>query len=433
MMFPAPRIVVIDDVSEHLERLTQGLNRYGTACLPIHFTGEIETIPPCPHVRVIFADLHLIVGTPGDHAKDFSMIGSLLEDAIRPSGPYLIVLWTMYPDQADGLNTFLKDRLQNVPKPFAVQALDKNDHLDTEGTVKSPDALVGAIRRVVLEQPQIGALLNWEERVLGAAADAVSSVMDLAESATKEMESGEEAGRLLASLAVAAVGKEHVGEDQFRAVNEGLLPILGDCIASMRSREDDSELWQTALGEVDARLSLDEAARLNRLLHIAPSTADGDGAERGTVIALPEEFSGEAFAGTFELPPGEAAEKQFLCKQPRQNTDSLHWVLVQTQAACDYAQARPAPLPFHLGLCMPASETQKRTPPAALWRSPCFEHDGQAHFLHVNARFQVSLPGGKARQAAPLFRLREQLLNDLIYQIHGYGARPGIISFRESQ
>ena len=90
MMLPTPRVVAIDDKSEHLERLTQGLNRYGTACLPIHFTGETAEIPPCPHVRVIFADLHLIVGTPGDHARDFSMIGSLLEDTIKPSGPYWV-------------------------------------------------------------------------------------------------------------------------------------------------------------------------------------------------------------------------------------------------------------------------------------------------------------------------------------------------------
>ena len=435
MMLPAPRVVAVDNESEHLEQLTQGLNRYGAACLPIHFTGETAAIPPCPQVRVIFADLHLIEGTPGDYAKDFSMIGSLLEYTIKPSGPYFIVLWTMYPDQADGLHAFLKERLQDVPKPFAVQALDKNNHLDPDGSVKSPGSLVEAIRRIVAEQPQIGALLNWEERVLGAAADAVSSIMELAEPAAEDVRLGEEVGRLLASLAVAAVGEEHAGEDRFRAVNEGLLPILGDRIASMRSREADNTLWQDALGEVvtGQGLSQDEVARLNRLLHIAPSTPDGDGTERGAVIALPEEFSGETFAETFGLTPEKAAGKQFWRKQPQDDADPFQWVLVQTQAACDYAQTQPGPLPFHLGLRLPASEARRGTPPAALWRSPCFEHDGQAHFLHVNARFQVSLPGGKARQAPPLFRLREQLLNDLIYQIHGYGARPGIISFRESR
>ena len=435
-MLPAPRVVAIDDEPEHLEGLAKGLNQYGTACLRIHYTGKMATIPPCPHTRVIFADLHLGPGggSPEDHAQDFGTIGGLLEETLKPSGPYLIVLWTMYPDQADGLHAFLKNRLQDVPRPFAVQALNKKDHLDAEGAVKNPESLVKAIKRIVEEQPQIGALLNWEERVLGAAADAVSSVMELAESAAGDGNPGEEAGRLLANLAMAAVGEEHVGEDRFWAVNEGLLPILGDHIASMRSRKDDNELWQAALGEIDSRqkLSQDEAARLNRLLHIAPMTPDDDGTERGAVIALPEGFSGEAFEETFDLTPKEDAEKQFCCKQPR-DADSFQWVLVQTQAACDYAQTQPGPLPFHLGLCLSASDARKDKPPAALWRSPCFECNERAHFLHVNARFQVSLPSGRAKQASPLFRLREQLLNDLIYQIHGYGARPGIISFRESK
>ena len=364
------------------------------------------------------------------------MIGGLLEETIKPSGPYLIVLWTKYPKQADHLHAYLagEDGLQNVPKPFAVRALDKKNHLNPHGGVNSPESFVEAIRRIVAEQPQIGALLNWEERVLGAAADAVWSIMELAESAASDGSSGEEVGRLLANLAVAAVGKEHASEDRFRAVNEGLLSILGDRIASMRPREADNALWQVALGEVDGgqRLSQDEAAMLNRLLHIAPP--EGDGAERGSVIALPEEFSGQAFAETFDLTPEEAAEKQFSYKRPEKGTVPFQWVLVQTQAACDYAQARPGPLPFHLGLCLPAPEAEaQRRPPAALWRSPCFQHNDQTHFLHVNARFQVSLSRGKARQAPSYFRLREQLLNDLIYQIHGYGARPGIISFRESK
>ena len=279
-MLPTPRVVAIDDEPRHLEGLAQGLNQYGTACLPIHFTGETEAIPACPHVRVIFADLHLGGAPPGDHAQDFSTIGGLLQETIKPTGPYLIILWTMYPDQAGELYNFLKIRMKGVPKPFAVQALNKKDHLYAEGGVKDLESLVQAIERVIAEQPQIGALLNWEERLLGAAADVVSSIMELAESAAGDGSSGEEVGRLLANLAVAAVGKEHAGEDRFRAVNEGFLPILGDRIASMRSREADNALWQTALGEIDAgqRLSQDEAARLNRLLHIAPPTPEGDGA-----------------------------------------------------------------------------------------------------------------------------------------------------------
>ena len=260
--------------------------------------------------------------------------------------------------------------------------------------------------------------------------------MGLTEFVGEDVTPDEEVGRLLASMAAGAVGEEHVDDDRFRAVNEALLAVLNDRIASMRLRETDDQLWSAAFGDadIDRGLSLNEAAKLNRLLHFAPATPDGDGAERGAVINLPEEISsGEGFSNIFDLPPEVAAEKQFLHKQADQTGKSLDWVLVQTQAACDYAQTQPGPLPFHLGLCVPESKAQRRKPPAALWRSPYFELHGQTWLLHVNSRFQISLPRGNAQQMSQRFRLREQLLNDLIYQIHGYAARPGIVSFRGSR
>ena len=431
MRLPGPRIIAIDDEPKHLEGLAQGLNQYGAACLPVHFTGE-AAILPCSQVRVIFADLHLSGGLSGDHAQDFSIIGGLIEDTIRPSGPYFIVLWTMYPDQATALYDFLVRRLQNVAKPFTVRALNKNDHLDPQGDVRNPELLVKAIERIVAEQPQIGALLNWEERVLGATADAVLSITEMAVSAAKDVSPAEEIDRLLKNFAIAAVGKDHVEEDRFQAVNEALLPILGDRIASMRSLKTDHELWKAAFGELDvgSGLTIDEVARLNRLLHIAHPTDVSSWTERGSVIPLPKRASGDKFKRWFGLEQEIAADKSFGCQDFDANDIRFRWVLVQSQAVCDYAQARPGPLPFHLGLCLPRPSTRERSRPAALWASPCFYFDGGPFLLRVNAGFQMPLPRTARRIEKPLFRLREQLLNDMIYQLHSHGARPGIISFR---
>ena len=430
MRLPAPRVIAIDDEPKHLQGLAQGLNRYGAACLPVLFAGQ-AAIAPCPHVRVIFADLHLSGGPPGNHAQDFATIGGLIEDTIQPSGPYFIVLWTRYPEQAVALQDFLVERLQDVAKPFTVEALNKNDHLDPQGDVGYPEMLVAAIEQIVAEQPQIGALLNWEERVLGATADTVSSISDMAEKAAEDADSSEEVGRLLRNLAVASVGRDHVEEDRFRAVNEALLPILADRIASMRSREVDDQLWQAAIGDVQVGPGLTnvEIARLNRLLHIARPTEMSTWTERGSVIPLPNRVSGDKFRRHFGLEQDVAASRSFGCQNFDRNDVRFRWVLVQSQAACDYAQVRPGPLPFHLGLCLPAENARRGSLPAALWTSPRFEFNGET-FLHVSASFQMPLPRTARSIETPLFRLREPLLNDLIYQLHGYGARPGTISFR---
>ena len=192
--------------------------------------------------------------------------------------------------------------------------------------------------------------------MLGAAGDTVSSIVQLAEASEAGGKPSQQVSRLLSNLASEAVGRKHVEEDRFRAVNEALLPILGDRIASMRAVEKDDEMWQAALGAFDTgdKLTQDESAKLNRLIHIAPPPSDNQGTERGSVITLPRRFSGDLFAQAFDVTEKEAAEKQF-GRKSLERSSRLQWVLVQTQAACDYAQIQPGPLPFYLGLCLPAS------------------------------------------------------------------------------
>ena len=429
MMLPAsrsPRIIAIDDELVHLEGLANGLNQYGFACHQVHFPSGVESIEPCPHVRVIFADLHLDAGPASDVAKDFGIIGGFIEEKVKPSGPYFIVLWTMHPEEAGKLQKNLEERLKNVTKPFTTLSLKKSDHLDGNGNVKSTEKLLKAIELIVEMQPQIAALFNWEERVSEAAADTVSLIFSMVAGG----EQAKEVGRLLARLAVEAAGESHVEQDRFHAVNEALLPILSDNIASLRLLDSDNKTWQSAFSQTDIgkALSSMEAAKLNRRVHIA-STVRNQGTERGAVIALPSAFF-NTFKQTFSLTQEDAAEKQFCCREFAKDADKFRWVLVQSQAACDYAQKQPGPLPYYLGLELPERSSKREKPPAALWSSPPFESEGTIRLLHVSARFPVSLSPAKAKKEIPLYRLREQLLNDLIYQIHGYGARPGMLSFR---
>ena len=56
--------------------------------------------------------------------------------------------------------------------------------------------------------------------------------------------------------------------------------------------------------------------------------------------------------------------------------------------------------------------------------------DGGVRQLRVSARFPVSVGPAEFQHCSPLYRLREQILNDLIYDLHSHGARPGVLSFR---
>ena len=58
-----------------------------------------------------------------------------------------------------------------------------------------------------------------------------------------------------------------------------------------------------------------------------------------------------------------------------------------------------------------------------------FEFGGEIRRLRVSGSFPLALPASVTSEATPIYRLREQALNDLIYRVHSHGARPGIMSF----
>jgi len=434
-MLPAPRIILIDDNPNHLRGLSDGLNRYGVASLQVHFTGDVTGINPCPHVRVLFADLHLNEGGAAqDHVRHFTVIGGLLQETFVPTGPYALILWTRFPDQAEGLRAFLEERLQGVAKPFCVVSLDKNVHLDADGNVRDPGALVQAISQIVQGEPQIAALLNWEERVLGAAAQTVAAIIELAGTGTPAAGRGQAIGRLLFRLGVEAVGEGNVASDRFRAVNEALFPILADRISALKA-DADADVWEQALAgqTADAGVTIEEASTLNRFLHIADSR-NVTGLDRGAVVALPGRFTGAGFQQSFGLAEATAAAEQFGCSNFAAGDAQFRWLLVQVQAACDFAQDQPGPIPYVLALEMPVASVSKKPAPGAVIKSPAFTGaTGQPKLLHINARFQTSVPEGEAGGVTVEYRLREPLLSDIAYRIHTYGARPGIISFHEKK
>ena len=425
----SPRIVVIDDDPEHLRGLADCLNQQGFACLRVHFTGDPADVKVCPDVRRIFADLHLGMGNPSDHMTNFSMIGGLLQDSIQPSGPYVIILWTQFPEQADELRVFLERLGTDVARPFDVRPLAKADHL-ANGHVKDQDALVNAIDGIVRDSPQLAAMFDWEARVLGATGRTVSSILELAGTAGMAQR-GKEVGRILTRLAIEAVGENNVNGDRFRAVNEALLPILADRISALRSSAPDQKPWSQALEPIAGLpgLSLDNAARLNSLVHIADAD-ETDATERGVVVGLPGRYQ-RRFERCFGIGEVEAAANEFRCKRFDSADARFCWILVQCEAACDHAQGNPGTLPFHLGLAFPAElKNKKKKPPMSTWRGPALHLNGEARLIRVSARFPVALSRSYAPAVTPLFRLREQILNHLTYHIHTHGARPGMIGFR---
>jgi hypothetical protein len=429
MTLPAPRVAIVDDNPEHVRVLAASLHAQGIACLPIHFTGEVDWIPRCPHLRVLFADLNLVnAGAGTTNAQHFTTIVSLLEETFVPTGPYAVVLWTRFSDQAADLRLFLEERLMGVPKPFAVIALDKMQHLNQDNTVRDAQALATAVSELLGGQPQFAALFNWEERILGASAATVSAVIELATRGTASGERGQAIGKLLYRLAYEAVGEKNVDSDRFRAVNEALLPILADRISALRS-DNDAVIWESALaGQSDASgLTLEEAAQLNKLVNVEADA--GSAADRGAVVALSADMLA-SFEDTFGVAPQVAGTKEFACRAFAVADARFRWMLVQLQAICDFAQQQPGPLPYVLGLEMPFGNIPDNAP-GSVFQTPAFDVNGESRTLRINTRFLITKTRATTGAMTRAYRLREGQINEFGHQLHSQGSRPGMIAFRQ--
>ncbi|MCK0166225.1 hypothetical protein MWU52_01530 [Jannaschia sp. S6380] len=420
MRLPQPRVLAIDNEDDHLQPLVRALTRYGAACRPILFDGNIASMAPAPLARVIFTDLHLdSAATSTQSGNHFSMIQAIL-DQLAPDGPYLLVLWTRFEDDAPGLATYLRDRMQQGRPPFAILPLDKTTHMPSPNQFGPLDEIVNAIDALFDNNPQIAALLEWEDRVNAASAGTIIGVLKAAKS-----EDAPDLGRVLHDLAEGIAGKDKAAGRIGHYVAEALLPVLFDHL--LRGDDADEKLWTAAVNGARDRNSSEDAAahaHLNAFSHIDMQPCECSA--RGAVISLPDlvrerfsdhfgDFDEATLAAQFGVKPEEAPLEE--------------WLLVQVRPACDEAQPRPGPLPYLLA--REFTSNSRANSFGGLWRSPGYIRQGAdgIRALAVSPRFGLSLPPDRLSGAVARFRLRNELVFDLIHAAGSHVSRPGIISY----
>lgn len=438
-MLPAPRIVAVDDKIDELGALTDALSRTGAACLGVLFSAEEGEVEACPDARVIFFDLHLLGDAVGSREAHFSTIITCLEQ-MGPQGPYAIIVWSHHPDEAkdddsgNSLYQYICERLdKKIPRPYVVMPLPKVEHLSKRDgiyVVEKPELLREKVNELLSSHPQASALLLWEKYVLSAAAGTVAQLIDLSGGRAEQIKG------VMASLAAAAVGKRNVDHNRFYALNEALLPILSDRLDFFAGAPEESAVWENAFAAEDLQAILREKiGKINNFINLAFSADKLSALDRGAVIyyssILPENLR-ESVEGFFGLSLGEIVTRCFGVKSLK-CFEGAQWVLLQGQAACDYAQKKPQTLSYFLGLEISRSSVRDPSSgdmplPESLWVSPLFSINDEDRVLLFNAGSLLVFPVAVVSDAQPVYRLREQILNDLLFKLRNHQSRPGIIS-----
>ena len=247
-MLGSPRIVAIDDQREHLTGLASCLNRNGVACLQIYFAGDAKGIEACPDVRVIFADLELMAGAGSNHAKDFATNRRLDRGYHQAGRTVLHRPMDAVSGPSIGANGIPKRTAgpRRAPTVWCPPAAEVPAHRCGRQHQQRRKADGGDLRHRPVDRHRSGRCSSGKDALwVRPAAPWLRSLSWRLP--RKPTERSDRLGKILGHLGLEAVGRPHLAHNQFKAINEALLPILADRITGMRLEEHESDLWRTAL------------------------------------------------------------------------------------------------------------------------------------------------------------------------------------------
>lgn len=446
-MLPSPKIVVMDDNPFDIEAILEGLQQLGTVAVGLLYDPEVNREIKFPCLRLLFLDLYLSRESMDPQRQIKNTIEQVARLIDQENGPYAIVLWSQHAEEIDGFRREIGTRLSAVslPSPLSVVSLSKSDHIDPSASdknlrIRDPKRLGMEIAKQIQDNPQLAALISWEEHVSRAADETIRQIFKIAsrprDGRAPSSSPTSELNRVLGEIAVTSAGLENAREDPFRATNDVLGQVLIDRLIHRSASEDVSDLWSQAVTSFEKASSLSEmdAAEMNRFLHfeMCDSSAPSRAHVRGSVVDI-SSLSDTEFADLWGLTHESILGELKLDRSSHSRAlDSLCRVMIQIQAPCDQAQRRSGLLPYVLGvgMALPSNnwlETAKKR--VDLWVSPSFLQGETVHYLVFHFRFMTGLPRQNAEKFRVRYRLREQLLSDLTHQLHGYGGRPGFVKF----
>lgn len=441
-MFTSARFVAIDDNPRHLQALKDALHSLGTTCLDILYNPE-ENIDPflLRGARVIFMDFHLSGLTFASNSNmDNSTIASIIKAGLTGDNqPYILVIWTQYPDKAAGLEQFLRERLGDTPSriPMAVLCMSKESFLDMEsGTTRRFDDLKEEISKKISAHPSMAALLDWEYVVHESASSVSRRLTDLVPTAAFTDGTTDKELNIVLSRFAVTNGRPSAVADPRASFSYALSPILADEVLHANgSATDSGEIWQRGTSEVTAvlpKLSVEDAAQFNRMAHVSRVSSETfRSSDWGAVVPIHGEND-----NWFKRNLGLKREEVWAALGLHHSElEEALLVMVRVGAQCDFAQQKSGPITYLIGgLVRPPVKNWKNKPAASVKRSITFVHevDGDAsvlYQLHVDTRLAVSFTANYARRWSPMMRLRESLMSQLLALQASHSSRPGILEF----
>jgi CheY-like chemotaxis protein len=425
------RILIVDDNWEHGTSIKQALHTAGFKADFFEFDEKnIEKLKHGVAVRIIFCDLNL-GGDGVGGTKDYAIVSAVLEQIIQANnGPYVLISWTTFAKEAEGLLEYVKKRLPAHCHPIDFKIIDK------ENLIAPAQGL--ALKKVVLdtfaEFPAIRAALEWECAVSLATTsvleqlEAVASI-DGVEKFDKRLH------QIFTKLAEAEGGPKAIDRDD---ITHPLTMVLGRLLHDELTRFSIEPL----IAQKDENFAGFDPKKpaLNAMLHVHTTLpALGNvGSLPGLVFPWPAD---ETVPGIPPIGERDAFTKSHFLKNSAKPDEiaRCRLVLMDVTPTCDHSINDIVWRRMVGGVLIPQDSRNlcdaNSNGAGRLMSLPVVSLKGENVFLVLNAQFHVSVPNGIANLRGlqpPEFLLKEQIYSDVLGWIGRQVSRQGhtFFSFR---
>ena len=138
MDYSESKIVLVDDQEDHLKLLCRSFFQEGIPCIPILYE-EFAPLPSLKNIRLLFLDIKLTQA--GSDVQMFTVLADYLGRIISPdNGPYALIFWTDRREIIPQLKGHIQERNGQIPSPFLIDSIDKNEIIGNESVLRSIDS-----------------------------------------------------------------------------------------------------------------------------------------------------------------------------------------------------------------------------------------------------------------------------------------------------
>lgn len=449
MITPQNRIIIVDDETEELNRLSNAFLQTGIGCRTFEYENTYNS--PLKDIRIAFFDVNLgeeNIETNGLSkeqtnallSKIYNQLAFALNQYIsKENGPYALVFWTKNKSLIEGFTNFIEnpDRgYSDTAKPFLIECFDKNE-IDETNVVDKLKSL--------FSNDKIKFYIELEENARIAGSKTIDKLHSIIPKDTKWSDNSEyfnNIDKVLSKIAVNVLGYDYAKEQPLKGIYEGLSQLVLKEFLSQESQIDPAKLMTELESKKPKELLFpneDIQAKLNSIYHITDGAFDKD--YRGVIIELDKtdknllkklNIKDESIDAWFNLFIPFNNKSKAIKKVVRDNSKL---VCCEISSACDFSNKKQRKNKYILGFITPTFDVSEHIneglrPESSYNVGGCdFWIEDKNQQIWFNLNYVFSSRSDSEHLGEVIFSLNKEIMDMIGNKYANHVSRIGITSF----